>query len=151
MYTTTTPTKMSLLKGKDLVLKAISKENYRYDRYNIPFCLAAINTENTKHFDYMKRYIRKTDILIPLSENCACIALASTEIPDAIKMGENFIKDHATLGDNNRIYIGVTSVKHTHHNYDIVSRAFYTLDKAREQNISAVEDDNILENMKACI
>ena len=151
MYTTTTPTKMNLLKGKDQVLEAISKENYRFERYSVPFCLAAINTENTKHFDFIRRYIRQTDILIPLSENCACVALASTEISDAIKMGENFIKDHASLGDNNRIYIGVTSVKHTHHNYDIVSRAFYTLDKAREQNISTVEDDNILENMKACI
>jgi len=151
MHTTTTPTKISLLRGKDQVMKAISNETYRFERYAVPFCLAAISTENTKHFEYIKRYIRKTDILIPLSENCACVALASTEISDAIKMGENFIRDHGTLGENNRIFIGVTSVKHSHHNYDIVSRAFYTLDKAREQNISAVEDDNILENMKACI
>ena len=151
MYTTTTPTKMSLLQGKEQVLNAIANESYRYERYRVPFCLAAINTENTKHFEYISQYIRKTDILIPLSDSCACVALASTEIADAIKMGENFIRDHASLGENNRIFIGVTSVKHTHYNYDIVSRAFYTLDKAREQNISAVEDDNILENMKACI
>lgn len=143
--------KMSVLKDKEQVLEAILNETYRFERYRVPFCLVAINTENIKHFDYIKRYIRKTDILIPLSEYCACVALASTEISDAIKMGENFIRDHASLGEKNRIYIGVTSVKHTHYNYDIVSRAFYTLDKAREQNISAVEDDSILENMKACI
>ena len=144
MYTITTPSEVNLLQGKEKILNAIENESYRYDRYKVPFCLAAINTENIKHFKYMKRYIRKTDILIPVSDSCACIALASTEISDAIKMGENFIRDHATLGDNNRIFIGVTSVKHTHYNYDIVSRAFYTLDKAREQNVSAVEDDNIL-------
>jgi len=151
MNTITTPAKMSLLKGKDQVLDAISIENYRYERYKVPFCLAAISTENVKHFEYIRKYIRKTDILISLSEHCACIALASTEIQDAIKMSENFIRNHATLGNDNRIFIGVTSVKHTHHNYDIVTRAFYSLDKAKEQNISAVEDDNILENMKAII
>jgi len=151
MHTITSPTKMSLLEEKEKVLAAISQEAYRYERYQVPFCLAAINTENTRHFDYIKKYIRQTDILIPLNDHCSCIALASTEIGDAIKMGENFIRDHATLGVDNSIFIGVTSVKHTHLNYDIVSRAFYALDKAREQNISTVEDDNILENMKACI
>ncbi len=151
MHTIFTPTKKSLLKGKDRVLEAISSESYRYDRYKVPFCLAAINTENRSHLENIKKYIRKTDILIPISDTCACVALASTEIQDAVKMGENFIRDHVTHGENNRIYIGVTSVKHNHYNYDIVSRAFYTLDKAREQNISSVEDDNVLENMKACI
>ena len=147
MHTITTPTRIHLIQGKEQVLEAISGENYRYDRYKVPFCLAAINTENSKHFELMKQYIRKTDILIPISENYACVALASTEIGDAIKMGENFIRDHATLDQHNRIFIGVTSVKHEHSNYDIVSRAFYTLDKARENNISVVEDDNILKNV----
>lgn len=129
MQTITSPTQMSLLQGKEQVLNAIENESYRYERYKVPFCLAAINTENTKHFDCIKRYIRKTDILIPINDSYACVALASTDIADAIKMGENFIRDHATLGENNRVFIGVTSVKHTDNNYDIVSRAFYTLEK----------------------
>ncbi len=151
MYRTTTPTEISLLQGKEKILKAISRESYLYERYKIPFCLAAINTENSKHFDTIKDYIRKTDILIPLSDNYACVALASTEITGAIKMCENFIRDHATLDQHNRIFIGVTSAEHEHINYDIVSRAFYTLEKAKENNISTVEDDNILKNLKVSI
>ena len=68
-----------------------------------------------------------------------------------IKRGEAFIREYPTLGDNKRICIGVTRVKYSHHNYDIVSRAIYTLDKVKEQNVSAIKDDNILENMKAYI
>ena len=151
MYTTTTPIRISLLQGKAQIEEAISNEKYRYDRYKVPFCLVAINTEDVKHFDHIKHYIRETDILISLSEHCSCVVLASTEISDAIKMGENFVRDHASMGENNRIYIGVTSIKHTHYNYDIVSRAFYTLDKASEQNISTVEDDYILKNRQAII
>jgi len=147
MHTTTTPTREHLLHDKDQVKKAISEEEYRYKRYDIPFCLLAINTENSSHYDLLENYVRKTDIVIPLSENYACIVLASTEIADAIKMGENFIRDHATLDQHNRIFMGVTSVRNEESNYDIVSRAFYTLDKARENNISVVEDDNILERL----
>jgi hypothetical protein len=148
MVATQTPAKITLAEGKEQVMKAIEIENYRYERYEVPFCLVALSTENPKHFEYIKRYLRMTDIFIPLSDNCACIALASTEIDEAVKMGSNFIRDHATLDQQNRIYFGVTSVKHDHLNYDIVSRAFYSLEKAREQNISTVEDDNILESMK---
>jgi len=148
MHTKITPSTMNLMKGKEQILKALEQEHYRFERYSIPFCLAAINTENGEHFDSITRSLRKTDILIPLSETCACVALASTEIDAAVKMGENFIREHDTLNNKNRIYIGVTSVKHNHLNYDIVSRAFYTLDKARENNISTVEDDNILESLK---
>jgi len=148
MVATQTAAKITLAEGKEQVIKAIEIENYRYERYGVPFCLVSLSTENPKHFDYIKEYLRMTDIFIPLSENCACIALASTEIDEAVKMGSNFIRDHATLDQQNRIYFGVTSVKHDHLNYDIVSRAFYSLEKAREQNISTVEDDNILESMK---
>jgi len=49
------------------------------------------------------------------------------------------------------MFIDVTSVNHTPNNYDIVPRAFYSLQKAKEQNISTAEDDNILENMKVLI
>lgn len=139
---------MNLMKGKSLILKALEQEHYRFERYSVPFCLAAISTENSEHFNSISRNLRKTDILIPLSDTCACVALASTEINDAVKMGENFIKEHDTLNNRNRIYIGVTSVKHNHLSYDIVSRAFYSLDKARENNISTVEDDNIFESIK---
>lgn len=148
MVPTQTAAKITLNEVKDDVFKAIDIEMYRYERYGVPFCLVALSTENPGHFESIKGYLRKTDILIPLSEKCACIALASTEIDEAVKMGSNFIRDHATLDQQNRVYFGVTSVKHDHLNYDIVSRAFYSLEKAREQNISAVEDDNILESMK---
>lgn len=148
MVTIETPAEITMAEGKDLVIKAIEIENYRYERYGVPFCLVALSTENPKHFDYIKGYLRMTDIFIPLSDNCACIALASTEIDEAVKMGSNFIRDHATLDQQNRVYFGVTSVKHDHFNYDIVSRALYSLEKAKEQNISTVEDDNILESMK---
>lgn len=148
MVLTKTPANVTLNEGKEYVSKAIDIEMYRYERYGVPFCLVALSTENAKHFEHIKRYLRKTDLLIPLSDKCACIALASTEIDEAVKMGSNFIRDHATLDQQNRIYFGVTSVKHDHLNYDIVSRAFYSLEKAKEQNISAVEDDNILESMK---
>lgn len=142
------PFEMTLAQGKEQVIKAIEIEQYRYDRYRVPFCLVAVSTENSKHFKFIKRYLRKTDLFIPLSEHCACIALASTEIDEAIKMGGNFIRDHSTLDQQNRIYFGVTSVKNESSNYDIVSRAFYSLEKAKEHNISTVEDDNILESMK---
>lgn len=148
MVATQTPAKVTLNEVKGEVSKAIDIEMYRYERYGIPFCLVALSTENPKHFKYLNNYLRKTDILVTLSDHCACIALASTEIDEAVKMGSNFIRDHATLDQQNRIYFGVTSVKHDHLNYDIVSRAFYSLEKAREQNISTVEDDNILESMK---
>ncbi len=148
MVATQTPAKVTLNEGRESVAKAIDIEMYRYERYGVPFCLVALSTENSKHFESIQHYLRKTDIFIPLSDYCACIALASTEIDEAVKMGSNFIRDHATLDQQNRIYFGVTSVKHDHLNYDIVSRAFYSLEKAREQNISTVEDDNILESMK---
>jgi len=136
------------VQNKGRIVEALEKESYRFERYSVPFCLAAISTENSEHFSAISRTLRKTDILISLSDTCACVALASTEIDDAIKMGENFIREHDTLNNKNRIYIGVTSVKHQHLHYDIVSRAFYALDKARENNISTVEDDNILESTK---
>ena len=139
-----TPTSVSLMQGKSRIMKALDTETYRFERYQVPFCLAAISTQNTEHLKNIRRQLRKTDILIPISGNCAVVALASTEIDDAIKMGENFIREHDTFNPNNRIYVGVTSVKHTQYNYDIVSRAFYALDKAQESNISTVEDDNIL-------
>ncbi len=148
MHTKITPSTMSLMQGKTKILKALEHEHYRFERYAVPFCLAAISAENKEYFKSITRSLRKTDILIPVSETCACIALASTDIDDAIKMGENFIREHETFSLQNRIYIGVTSVKHTHINYDIVSRAFFTLDKACENNISTVEDDNILESIK---
>ena len=148
MHTKISPSTKSMMQGKSKILKALEKEHYRFERYSIPFCLAAISTENEEHFRSITRNLRKTDILISISETCACVALASTDIHDAIKMGENFIRENDTFNSQNRIYIGVTSVKHNYINYDIVSRAFYTLDKARENNISTVEDDNILESIK---
>ncbi len=144
MQSKITPASKSLIQGKSRIIQALDQETYRFERYHVPFCLAAISTQNSKHLQSIRRNLRKTDILIPLSKNCACIALASTEIDDAIKMGENFIREHDTFNSHNRIYIGVTSVKHTQSNYDIVSRAFYALDKAQESNISTVEDDYIL-------
>lgn len=148
MVPTQTAANLALQEGREDVFKAIDIEMYRYERYGVPFCLVALSTENPKHFESIKHYLRKTDIFIPMSDNCACIALASTEIDEAVKMGSNFIRDHATLDQQNRVYFGVTSVKHDHLNYDIVSRAFYSLEKAKEQNISTVEDDNILESIK---
>jgi len=148
MQAITKPFDVILAQAKEHVVKAIEIEKYRYDRYQVPFCIVAVSTENSTHFDSIKRYLRKTDIFIPLSEDLACIALASTEIDEAIKMAGNIIRDHATLDQKNRIYFGVTSVKHEYSNYDIVSRAFYSLEKAKEHNISTVEDDNILESIK---
>jgi len=148
MHTMMTPTSKSLLQSKSKVMRALDVESYRFERYDVPYCLAAISTQNSEHLKAIRKNLRKTDILIPLSGNCACVALCSTEIDDAIKMSENFIREHENFHPLNRIYIGVTSVKHTHYNYDIVSRAFYALDKAQESNISTVEDDNILGSMK---
>lgn len=144
MHTVRTPTEISMIECKELVLKVLSNETYRYERYRVPFCLAVISSENSRHFDHLRNSLRKTDIVIPLNDNCTCVVLASTEIDDAIKMGENFIREHDTMDNYNKIYIGITSVKHKESNYDIVSRVFYSLEKAKENNISTVEDDNIL-------
>lgn len=141
-----TPTETSLLQCKAQVLEALSDENYRYDRYRVPFCLAVVSSENSSHFDHVRDFLRTTDILVPLSDTCVCVVLASTEIADAIKMGENFIREHDTMDGHNRIYIGVAGIKDNSSNSDIVSRAFYALQKAKENSISTLEDDNILNN-----
>jgi hypothetical protein len=141
-----TPTETSMLQYKEQVLEALSDENYRYDRYRVPFCLAVICSEKSSHFDHIRGFLRTTDILVPLSDTCVCVVLASTEIADAIKMGENFIHEHDTMDGHNRIYIGVAGIKEKESNSDIVSRAFYSLQKAKESSISTLEDDNILNN-----
>lgn len=140
-----TPTETSMLQCKERVLEALSHESYRYDRYNVPFCLVAIVSENSSHFEQIEDCLRVTDRVFYLNANCVCLVLASAEIADGIKMGQNFIKKHDTMDGHNRVYIGVASIRHKESNYDIVSRAFYALQKARDNNISTLEDDNILE------
>ncbi len=143
MQIITTPTETSMLQCKERILDALSDENYRYDRYQVPFCLAVFSSENSSHFDHIKDFLRPTDILIDLNDDYVCVILASTEIGDAVKMAENFIREHDTMDGHSRIYVGVAGIKDIEYNSDIVSRAFYALQKAKESNISTVEDDNV--------
>jgi len=132
--------------SKKIVQEAIAQEEYRFSRYAVPFCLALLYTENENDFEELGNLIRKTDLIIKMSPKCCGIILASTEIDGAVKFCQNIVRQYSTFDQKNRIFIGVTSVRHDQSPYDIVSRAFYTLNEAKKHDISTVEDDHVLDH-----
>lgn len=132
---------------KDKVMDSISDEEYRFTRYGIDFSLAAVYSESEEALRDLRKYLRQTDKLIELSPHCSCICFDSTKIEGAIKVSQNIIKDFSVENSVKKIYIGVTGAGHDESNYNIVTRAFYTLNEAKKHNVSTVEDDYVLDRV----
>lgn len=132
---------------KQKVTDAISDEIYRYERYGVVFSLAAVYGESETALNGLVEYMRKTDKLIKITPNYSCICFDGTDISGAIKASQNIVKNFSAADSSKKIYIGVTGAENNESNYDIVSRAFYTLNEAKKHNISTVEDDNILDSV----
>lgn len=133
--------------GKDTILQAIADKEYRYKRHGIKYSIAAVYTECGKSLCDIEKYLRKTDQIIKISPVCFCICFDVTDTAGAIKVSQNVINNFLKIDSSKKIYIGVTTAGNDDSNYDIVTRAFYTLNEAKKHNYSSVEDDSVLDHL----
>lgn len=133
--------------GKDMVLEAISDNEYRYKRHAIIYSIAAVYTECPDILSELEKHIRETDKVIKISPMCFCVCYDVTDTSGALKASQKLINYFSKANNTSKIYIGVTSAGSDDSNYDIVTRAFYTLNEAKKHNISTALDDSVLDSL----
>ena len=136
-----------LSENRDKIEKVLDTELYRHEHFNVPFSLAVYTSDVPGYVSTLAAQIRKTDIFIALDEHYAAVVYAHADLEAGVKACQAALLSFASLHPHNRLYAGVTSVESVHTDQDIVTRAFYALNHAKQDRFSAVEDDSAISSV----
>ena len=137
----------ALIKHKHVVEKAMEGDLYRFQRYDVPFSVAAFYSESHNITEMMQAHVRHTDTPVPLDDHLVCLIYGNISYQDAFKASENMLYDLNNAWPNAKISAGMTSVTQIDLPKDLLKRALQNLAGVRGKNESYVGDDTVIDYM----
>ena len=132
---------------KHVVEKAMEEDLYRFQRYGIPFSIAAFYSETHNMMKMMNEHVRLTDRVVELDNHLACVIYGNVSYQDAFKASENMLYDLNNACPFAKISAGMTSVTHIDLPKDLLKRALQNLAGVSGKKESYVGDDTVIDYM----
>jgi len=136
-----------LRKYKHVVEKAMEADLYRFQRYGVPFSIAAFYSETHNMLDMMNEHVRLTDAVVELDAHLACVIYGNISYQDAFKASENMLYDLNNACPFAKISAGMTSVTEVDLPKDLMKRALQNLASVSGERESYVGDDTVIDYM----
>jgi len=134
-----------LLEKSDALEALINDELYRFQRYNIPFSISIFHSTHPLTAQFIREHVRKSDKVIELDQNFACVVFDCVAHSDAYKAAENMLHKLHNAYPHEQCSAGITSVNLTDEVKDMVTRSMNNLQMAMQRKESSVEDDNVID------